>query len=94
MTEDEAKTKTCCGPIPVLIGLIIASRPNDDDPPMANCVGSKCMAWRLGPERTEPGTISEIAGAMREHGLGPLDATAATNRKVRDGYCGLAGEPK
>lgn len=46
MTEEEAKGKTCCGPLPVLIGLVITAVPGSKDIPKASCIGSACMAWR------------------------------------------------
>lgn len=39
MTEEEAKTKTCCGPI--------ALHPNSHP----TCWGSACMAWRWFPPK-------------------------------------------
>lgn len=55
------------------------------------CIGAECMAWRWSGDQVEPGSITEIAGHMREHSVGPLDAVGATSRKVRHGFCGLAG---
>lgn len=36
MTEDEAKTKMCCGPLHF----------SSTDPNGQRCIGSACMAWR------------------------------------------------
>lgn len=58
MTEDEAKTKTCCGPIPVLIGLLAVARPESSDIPHASCIGSTCMAWRWANPHNRDGTGS------------------------------------
>ncbi len=38
MTEEQAKTKICCGPF--VIACILEKSPN------INCEGSRCMAWR------------------------------------------------
>lgn len=52
MTEDEAKTKICCGPLhqPEFqkIGEVSISTPM-----LRNCLGSQCMAWRWTPQ-TDP----------------------------------------
>jgi hypothetical protein len=42
MTEDEAKTKICCGP-PQVAAQMMRARP-------AYCAGSACMAWRWLPK--------------------------------------------
>ena len=36
MTEEEAKTKSCCGPMQAEYGKTH----------VVNCIGSACMAWR------------------------------------------------
>jgi hypothetical protein len=36
MTEEEAKTKSCCGPMQAEFGKTH----------VVNCIGSACMAWR------------------------------------------------
>jgi hypothetical protein len=49
MTEDEAKTKVCCGS-PVVVGPILAAafHSQSGSPVKADtkCVASDCMAWR------------------------------------------------
>jgi len=47
MTEDEAKTKKCCGPKIILLGLLVSTgkRITDPEAPLL-CIGSDCMAWR------------------------------------------------
>lgn len=44
MTEDEAKTKMCCGP-PSVAASNYYRAGADCDAPM-HCIGSACMAWR------------------------------------------------
>ena len=41
MTEDEAKTKLCCGPLQVATQMV---QHLNNIP--AKCIGSACMAWR------------------------------------------------
>lgn len=41
MTEDEAKTKTCCGP-----QLMARAMMSNDGSLIYGCIGSECMAWR------------------------------------------------
>lgn len=81
MTEDEAKTKICCGPLhqPEFqkIGEIAVSKPMP-----RNCVGSACMAWRwnegmaLLKGEFPDGTTTEIGHKCLSEALG---------------HCGLAG---
>lgn len=80
MTEQEAKTKTCCGPNIVLLGLLVTTGKKISDPvgPML-CVGSACMAWRWTERRTPAGT-------------NPAGGSFAAYGEDR-GYCGLAGKP-
>lgn len=85
MTEKEAKTKACCGP------RNNAQTAEDSD---VLCIGTACMAWRWAGNKTAPADIGTIAAHMREHGVGPLDATSATSTSVQTGYCGLAGAPR
>jgi hypothetical protein len=48
MTEEEALTKRCCGPMP-------CGKHLHQTPPERSCVGSKCMAWQITPELVEQG---------------------------------------
>jgi hypothetical protein len=82
MTEDEAKTKSCCGPPTVAIATLIASGLEMEGPTAkGECAGSACMAWRWDTD----------AWTLAFDDKGPL-----TRRKDYDepqGYCGLAGRP-
>ena len=79
MTEDEAKTKQCCGPPLVSLSTILAGAMVEKDihdllrilPEESRCHASECMAWRWHWKRGEP----------------PLDQDSL-------GYCGLAGRPE
>lgn len=80
MTEDEAKTKICCGPLylaDALTGLYAISA-GKDHPKLANgnCGGSACMAWRW---------MAWVEGVAVSYSPGYGDKT--------NGYCGLAGKP-
>jgi hypothetical protein len=87
MTEDEAKTKWCCGPKAVSDQLLAArlmdnklQRPN---PPDANglCIGAACMAWRMFPD------TRGITGVKVEGGVATEEPPRSTA-----GFCGLAGK--
>lgn len=99
MTEDEAKTKRCCGPdgCGTLVGNPAAK--NDIALPVLIrvCIGSACMAFRTTWESKEQPAGMDAPGpewvADREWGHGG----AVTHRKVwkrRVGWCGLAGRPE
>lgn len=78
MTEDEAKTKVCCGPLHqpeyAKIGEIAESKPS-----IRNCIGSACMAWRWEDVRW---VRPENNAGTREYELVP---------RSNLGFCGLAG---
>lgn len=91
MTEDEAKTKACCGPFAgrapyagAAEAAEISKQGIDPDyiAEMAArwpCLGSACMAWR----ETKP---VEVVYLQR------VDAEGyAPGRMPAEGYCGLAG---
>jgi hypothetical protein len=77
MTEDEAKTKRCCGNRAA--GL-------DDD---IDCIASRCMAWRW-IDRPVAGVPSQNVVVKRGDFYYP-DIVPAVSEVIGDGYCGLAG---
>lgn len=78
MTEDEAMTKTCCGPLIIAAAALMAGNlppPDSADTTRAgNCIASNCMAWRTVVRNRHPRPIDD-----------------AHNETV--GFCGLAGAP-
>jgi hypothetical protein len=98
MTEDEAKTKYCCGPQTVAVAIIITAPVGTaevDNETAGKCVASACMAWRAGPSATDiqkwvafdrprvrPGETYESSGEW-------VDLPAGERR----GFCGLASTP-
>lgn len=96
MTEDEAKTKVCCGPPHVAwINLAIAAQGNVKDPKKIDlCMASACMAWRLAPARASVKT----SGTEPFDTDNPVEYEEAggwiVTRYPPDGYCGLAGAPQ
>lgn len=82
-TEEEAKSKLCCGPGIICLGVTVAAasvagRVEKVPPETLHCKGSVCMAWRW----IDPLTLNEQGGSAAEYSS--LD---------RRGYCGLAGKP-
>ena len=90
MTEQEAKTKACCGPRQHRYG----NAPYD-----SACIGSACMAWREFPvednrprelwdtkanKRVNSGSSPDVVWRLVE----PADPLPAAH-----GWCGLAGKP-
>jgi hypothetical protein len=106
MTEDEAKTKACCGPFAGRMAYGTA----DTAPEIAvqgldpdyiaetaarwPCIGSACMAWRR-RYLTERERSDLIAGQVRL-GMTSDKALSFVNHLEEDapeGFCGLAGAP-
>ena len=95
MTEQEAKTKWCpFARIPVIGDRadVTCNRANADADKYANCIGSRCMAWRwmsFTPHATFPASSKAIAedhvAQIEKHDIGAAPQIG--------GYCGLAGEP-
>jgi hypothetical protein len=87
MTEDEAKTKACCGPPAVAAAAYYRAGVACDAP--MHCIASACMAWRvrhqwLDNAQQEPSWVTYAPYAF-EPGPG----------QERDhGFCGLAGDPR
>ena len=92
MTEDEAKTKACCGS---------GDRPAMNGP----CIASARMAWRKGPgklgavvERVRAIPGSQVPGPNWGYEAShPSSASKGGDwvlrKEIATGFCGLAGQP-
>ena len=78
MTEDEAKTKMCCGP-PGTNTIMHAIEVGADVADTC-CIASGCMAWRWNVEKG----YQQMAADWT-----PADTT----KTAPHGFCGLAGRP-
>lgn len=95
MTEDEAKTKVCCGP-PFVGATIILTAPNNSAPQDAKvfgkCIASACMAWRTA---TNPGVEWHPFVSDASPGEGWYWSVEKRQWWRADlapfGFCGLAG---
>lgn len=94
MTEEDAKTKLCCGP-KIVADMLLSQMLMDKTPPQPNpntanalCVGSVCMAWRW----TTPPYPEGLSG--RQDSV-DMNLTIVERREPHagDGRCGLAGKP-
>jgi len=76
MTEDDAKTKKCCGRVYVHVTDVCGLTVKVSD----TCIASNCMAWReiITEEWVDPPTNSTVA--TESHWVQTIG-----------GYCGLAG---
>ena len=84
VTEDEAKTKSCCGPMQAEYGRQA----------VVNCIGTACMAWNWDGDAAEwtnlPLTqLPEGAGWFQPQPPGRGD-THVSWKRVSHGFCGLA----
>lgn len=107
MTEEEAKTKQCCGPRNITMGLAAAEAASEGEDTPAhinpNCIASACMAWRAGPsDPLGPLIAVSVDGATRSR-MDTFEQAELHRRSGwtiesgvasdADGYCGLAGKP-
>lgn len=88
LTEEEAKTKRCCGP----------QGYRHDTEGSYRCIASECMAWRWVEPETEyyPGYSEGGIPLDKPAGDGWEKSGAGWSRQwpvVRRGFCGLAGTP-
>jgi hypothetical protein len=90
MTEDEAKTKACCGAVATAWAHIAAAYTAQGHaeliPEAPKCVASACMAWRHGK-----GARFTLDG-REVHSWELADAARIVTE--RSGFCGLAGAPQ
>lgn len=91
MTEDQAKTKLCCGPL-----VVVLHHENES----FKCEASACAAWRWTQLSGAKG--SPYVNAIRDRIAATGDSLRAAKDAVdltwtqpspTDGYCGLAGPP-
>jgi hypothetical protein len=87
MTEDEAKTKRCCGGSSC--GKATFHYASD-----RICVGSECMAWRCNAEYTElqKGEVHENPSWKKDERQLPKHMSENNIWVYHNGYCGLAGK--
>lgn len=88
MTEDEAKTKACCG---------AGYRPLEN----GHCIASACMAWRWSEEKRTLAFLEAVQAHMKAQAKPNFNTAtqavwAETGGKFAriEGYCGLAGKPE
>ena len=88
LTEDEAKTKRCCGPEGCGYTHTSATSTRAGE---RYCIASACIAWRWGQKRN-PDWKPDHSGMMwpSPH---PDDRPATHIRDTEHGYCGLSGRP-
>jgi hypothetical protein len=102
MTEEEAKTKTCCGPqvVAMMIGLASPNMAVEfvDNP--GRCCASACMAWRVAHFSAHQENVYDQPERPDGDGWKPF-TPGPKNRgwwrtiPARDvGFCGLAGRPE
>ncbi len=108
MTEEQAKTKVCCGP-PIVAWLgaqVSGAKRIQPNVSVELCIGSDCMAWRTHTPQPETAQ-TEAEGAdmppeppgggweRLEYFVDGKHAYARWGRPVAStGWCGLAGKPE
>ncbi len=93
MTEDEAKTKMCCGPQTVAMTMIVVfAEPErvEMTPAAGRCIASACMAWRLDDHIIRDGQTVRIDV---RHSAG-WEGSILKDDEELGGHCGLAGQPQ
>lgn len=101
MTEDEAKTKACCGPAMVAAFVALHLPSADVAGSVGACAGSQCMAWRWQPDHNAETKIAAIRRHREEFNSELIVAKNYVEGHpeyvragvTNSGYCGLAGQP-
>jgi hypothetical protein len=107
MTEEEAKTKWCCGPLQNLHTAMFQAAASvgdteghfDDLPAGGLCIGSSCMAWLWLPYYdgrkkmlVRKGTRVRVSSGNESNSEWVLEDPGEP-APAQAGYCGLAGKP-
>ncbi len=92
MTEEEAKTKSCCGPMQAEFG----------KSHVVNCIGSACMAWRWEGSDYSDDFVADDETIIAQWAEAGWRTSDERNDKghvkmlrplLTQGFCGLAGKP-
>lgn len=101
MTEDEAKTKWCCGPAMNVMAARIASGKPQVSATEGQCIASNCMAWRWSEPKRTVAFLAAVQARMQSSAKPNFNKAVAeiwteTGGQFErvEGDCGLAGEPK
>ena len=89
MTEDEAKTKWCCGAPAIVSQAMDQAAGNTTGREPLKCIGSACMAWRWA---MEPNPAYVEQGNVWPDTRQPQEKLMMLPGRER-GFCGLAGRP-
>jgi hypothetical protein len=91
VTEEEAKTKACCGAPAIASATLLASSHAQAEPlpglKWGHCIGAECMAWRTSI-RIE---TRHRDGHVVQPGEVYLRGSVKTHEVADGGFCGLAG---
>ncbi len=97
MTEDEAKTKLCCGPI-LGSATALAIAQGSGAGATAKCAASACMAWRWSEAKRTLAFLEAVQVDMKKSAKPNFNASVAAvyadkgSQFARtEGFCGLAG---